>query len=91
MLTYCLDRYKTQETCNKTDHAFIPALKFVPDWFFTNRMLEKLNYIVVSNDNIVFVNEDSDSVPFFSDDMDLDIIYIDNINFDDDNFDDNDP
>ena len=39
---------------NKFDDAFIPVLKVVLNRFVTNKMLEKRNYIVLSNDDIVF-------------------------------------
>ena len=44
--------------------AFPPTLKFVPDCFFTNKMLEKLFDVVFSNDDIVFSIKDSDNVTF---------------------------
>ena len=46
---------------------------------------------VFSNDDIVFVNVDSDNVTFFSDDMDHNTTDFNNISLDDDNFDGNDP
>ena len=49
MLKYSLGRYKTQELCDKAVDAFLPALKFVPDCFVTNKMLEKLDVAVFSN------------------------------------------
>ena len=75
---------KTQEMCEKAVDVCLPALTFVPDWFITNKMLEKRD-IVFSNNDIVFVNEDSD-VTFFSD-MCLNTIYSHHINLGDDNFD----
>ena len=39
MLKYCLDRYKSQEICDKAVDACLPALKFVPDRFVTTKML----------------------------------------------------
>ena len=48
ILKYCLGRYKTQEIWDEAVDAFLPALKFVPDWFFTSKMIEKL-------DNAVFL------------------------------------
>ena len=39
MLKYCLNRYNTQKTCHK-------VVRFVPDWFVTNKMLQKLCYIL---------------------------------------------
>ena len=54
-------------------------------------MLEKLDNVVFSNDDIVFAYEYSD-VTFFSDDMGLNVYSnLNNINLDDDNFDDDDP
>ena len=35
------DQDKTQEMCDKATDACLPALKFVPNWFVTNKMLEK--------------------------------------------------
>ena len=40
MLKYCLDRYKAKEICDKAIDAFLPASKFIPDWFVTNQMFE---------------------------------------------------
>ena len=49
--------------CDKAvDVSLLSAL--VPDWFIMNKIFEK---DVFSNDNIIFVNEDTD-VTFFSDD-----------------------
>ena len=65
MLKYCLNRYKSQEMCDKAVDAFLRTLNFFPDWFGPNKMLEKLYDVVFSNDDIVFFNEDSDFVAFF--------------------------
>ena len=53
-------------------------------------MLEKLDDVIFSNNDLVFVCEDSD-VTFISDDMGLNTMYLHNINLDDDDFDDDDP
>ena len=75
---------------NKAVDAFLPTLKFVSNRSVKNKMLKKLDDVVFSNDDIVFVNEDSDNVTFFRDDMGLIVIYLNKINLDDDNFDDDD-
>ena len=55
----CLNKYKSQEMCDKAVNACPPLLKFVLDWFvICHKMLEDLN--VFFNDNIVVVNADSD-------------------------------
>ena len=65
------------------------TLKFVPGWFVTNEMIEKLDNAVFSNEDIVFGNIDSNIV------INLIIIYwykpYNNISLDDDDFDNNDP
>ena len=45
MLKYSLGRYKSQEMCHKAVNAFLPALKFVPDWFVISKMIKKLTMI----------------------------------------------
>ena len=32
MLKHCLNRYKTQELCDKAVDNFLSILKFIPDW-----------------------------------------------------------
>ena len=82
ILKYCLDRCNTQKVCDKAVDDFLPTLKFVPDWFVKNKMLEKLDDVVFSNDDIVFVNADSDNVTFLRDDMGL--VSLVDVNFNDD-------
>ena len=54
MVKYCYDRYKIQEMSDKAVDAYMLALKFVSDWFVTNKMLEKLDGAVFSTADIVF-------------------------------------
>ena len=54
-------------------------------------MLEKLDDVIFSNYDIVFINTDSDHVTSFSNDMGLVNVYLNNVSFDDINFNDNDP
>ena len=62
-LNYCRDKYKTQEMCNKSVDDFIPALKFVLDWFVTSKM-KRLLTALYAYDNILYFNEDSGGVVF---------------------------
>ena len=82
MLKYCIDRHKTQSMCDKAVDALLPALKFNSDYFVAKKMLEKLDNVVFSNDDIFFVDVDCDAVTFFNDDMDHNTINLNNINFD---------
>ena len=91
MLNYCLNRYKSQEMCDKAVDAFLTTSKFVPNWPFTKKMLENPDYVVFSNDEIDLDDTDSDFVTFYSDGMGLADIDLSNINLNDDNFDEDDP
>ena len=91
ILKYCLDRRKTQKLSNKAVVACLLALKFVPDWVATSKILEILDDIVFSNKDIDLADIDSDIVTFFCDDACLKNLHLANINVDDDNFDDDDP
>ena len=55
------DQYKTPEICNKSFVAFLPTLKFVPDWFGTGKVIKNLDDDFFSNDDIIFVNEYSNN------------------------------
>ena len=74
--------------CDKPLDAFLPTLKFFLNWFVTNKMFEKLN-VVLSNDDMLFVNVDSDNVTFYSHNMGLVNVDIINVSFDGVNFDKN--
>ena len=39
----CLDKYKTQDICDKVVDACLTALKFVPDWYVANKILNVLD------------------------------------------------
>ena len=45
MLKYILDKYKTQDVCDKAVDAYLPTLQTATHWFVTNKMLEKLDDI----------------------------------------------
>ena len=52
--------------CDKAVESDLVVLKFVPDWFVTSKIIEKLDGAVFSNDDIVFGGLDSiDFLPFF--------------------------
>ena len=63
---YCLDRYKTQEMCNKAFDTFLRTLKIVLNWFVTSEMLGKLDNVIFWNDNIA-IHDINSILTFFSD------------------------
>ena len=77
--------------CDKPADTCLPILKFVPDWSVANKMLEKLDNVIFSNDDINLDDIDSDIVTFFSDNMGLVTIDLNNINLDINNFVEDDP
>ena len=46
--------------CDEADDDCLAALKFVPDWFVTSKMLKKVDNVLHTNDNILFYHEDFD-------------------------------
>ena len=86
---YCHGRYKTQEIY-AIDH-FLPALKFVSNWFVRSKMIKKVHSFFFANNDIFFFDEDSGNVTFSSDEMGILCIDLNNVNVDDVNFDEDDP
>ena len=84
-------RHRSQEIYNKAADTCLLALKFISDWFVTNKIFEKLDNVIFSDDYKDLDDVDSDIVTSFSDGMSLVIIDLNNINLDDDNFDEDDP
>lgn len=77
--------------CDKAVDSYLQALTFVPNWFVTNKMIDKLDNAIFSIDDIVFGDIDFDIVTSFRSDKGLNSISHNNINLDHDNFDDYDP
>ena len=76
---------------DKAVDVFSPTVEFVPDWFVTRKMIKNLNDDLLSNDDIIFSNEDPNSVTLLSDEMGCLSVDRNNINLDDVNFDEEDP
>ena len=80
MLKYCLHRCKTQEICNKAVDAYLPTLEFVLDWFVTSKIIKKRDHDLFTNNDIIFINEDSSYVTCLSDELDIISVDFTNIN-----------
>ena len=81
----------TQEICDKAVDDFLPALKFVPDLCVTSKTIKKLHNTLVTGNVILFFGEDFGNSTFSSDEMSILGVYLNNINLDDADFDENDP
>ena len=76
--------------CDETVDHCLAALKFVPDWFVTSKMLEKFHNVLHNNDDILFYNEDFDKVTFIANKKHIFAVDLEKINLDN-NFNENDP
>ena len=52
-LTYVPDQYKTQKICDKAIDDYLATLKFIPDWFVTNKMIKILFTSLYIDENIL--------------------------------------
>ena len=77
--------------CDKAVDYFLPALKFVHDWFVTSKMIKKLFTALYTNDNILYFNEDSGDSVSSCNEMGILIIDLNKINLDHINYDEDDP
>ena len=80
MLKYRLDKCKTKKMCYKAINDFPQALRFVPDWFATSKIIKKLCNALFADDDILFFEEDSGNSTFSSDEMGIISVDLNNIN-----------
>ena len=40
LIVYCPDKYKTQRMCSEAVADSLAALKLIPDWFVTSKMIK---------------------------------------------------
>ena len=58
-------------------------LKFVPDWFVTSKMIQKLYKVSFVDDDILFLDKGSDNATFSIGEMGIISVDLNNINPDD--------
>ena len=68
----------------------LAALKLIPGWFVTIKMIKKLFTALYADENILYFNEDSENAIFNCNVMGVLNIDLNNINLDN-NFDEDDP
>ena len=76
--------------CNKAVDNCLAALKFVPDWSVTNKLIKKLSTALYADGNKLYFNEDSDNVTFICNEIGIFNLDLNNINLDDTNYDEDD-
>ena len=90
LIVHCPDKYKTQKICHEAAGNSLAALKLIPDFFVTSKMIKKHFTDLYADDNILYFNEDSGNVVFSGNEMSILNIDLNNINLDN-NFDEDDP
>ena len=76
--------------CNEAVDDSLTALKLIPDWFVTSKMIKKLYTALYANENILYFNQDSGDVTFCCNEMGILSVNLNNINLDN-NFDEDNP
>ena len=84
------NKYITQQVCDVVANDSLAALKLIPDWFVTSKMIKKPFTALYLDENILYFNEDSGSVVFSCNEMSILNIDLNKINLDY-NFDEDDP
>ena len=90
LVVYCPDKYKTQRMCDEAVDGSLAALKLIPDWFVTSKIIEKLYIALYADKNVLYCDEDSRNAVFTCTEMGILNIDLQNINLDN-NFDEDDP
>ena len=91
LIVYCPNKYKTQRIYDEADADCLAAVKFIPDWFVTSKMIKNLFTALYTYDNILYFNEDSGNTVFSRNGMGILNIYLNNINLDDIDYNQDDP
>ena len=66
--------------CDISLDDFLPALKFVLDWFVTSKMITKFHTTLYADDNTLDFNEDSGNAVYFRNAMGIVSTDLNNIN-----------
>ena len=77
--------------CDKALDLNWITFKFIPDWFATNKMLEKFDKFIPSNGDKFFHDEDSNTITFLNNDMTFNTNDFNSINLDHGNCEEDDP
>ena len=80
-IVYCSDKYITQRMCDEANES-LAALKLIPDWLITSKMIKKLFTALHVDKNILHFNEDSGNVVFNCNEIGILNVDLNNINFD---------
>ena len=57
--------------CDEVVDDCLEALKFIPSWFVTSKMIKTFFTALYADDGLLFFDEDSDNVTFCCNEMDI--------------------
>ena len=77
--------------CDEAVDDCLTALKLIPYWFVTSKIIKKLFTSLYADENILYFNEDSGDVIFSCKEMGLNKIDLNKTNLDDTNYNEDDP
>ena len=89
-ISYCPDKCITQKICDKAVDDSLAALKVIPVWFVTSKMIKNPFAVLYTGELILYFNEDSGNVMFSCNGMGILNIDLNDINLDN-NFDEHGP
>ena len=89
-MVYCPDKYITQRMCSEVVDDSLAALKLIPNWFVTDKMIKKLYTAFYADTVYPFFYEGSGDVTFCCDEVGILSETLKNVNLDN-NFDGDDP
>ena len=72
--------------CDEAVDGCLTALKFVPDWFVTNKIIKNLYSALFVDGDVLFFHQNSGNVTFSSNKMGILSVDLNNINIDDANY-----
>ena len=52
LIVYCANKYKTQIMCDEAVDDSLAALKLIPDWFVTSKLIKELYTFWYTDENI---------------------------------------
>ena len=72
--------------CDEAVNDSLAALKFIPDWFVTSKIIKKHFTALYADDIIIYFNKNSGGIIFSCNEMGVLSIDLNNINLDDSNY-----
>ena len=91
LTVYSPDKYKTQRMRDEAVDDFLAASTFIPRWFATSKMINNRFTALYADKNMLYFNEYCGNAILSSNETGILNIDLNDINFDDTNYNDHDP